>query len=155
MNFFKRLKSLLKPTKRRRRKNRKFKTAYSSAKEYAAKPLLTQTELRFFKALKQATPANYIIYPQINLATIIQRVDNHKYQNELYRNIDFVIFDSDYNPTLLIEINDRTHNEKERRNRDHKVKDICRQANLPIIAFWTDYGIKQDYIEKKIAEYCK
>jgi len=122
-------------------------------KDYQPKKLLTNTELRFFKAIEQAVPNDYITLPQINLASIIKRTDEHKYQNELYRNIDFVIFDNTYNPLLLIEINDKTHKEKARIARDIKVKEICQNAGLPLITFWTDYGINQEYIDKRIAEY--
>ena len=120
---------------------------------YQKKPLLTKTEIKFGTAIQKAIPDHYQLLPQINLATIIERKDNHKYQNELYRNIDFVIFDYQYNPILLIEINDDTHKQKARIARDIKVKKICHQANLPLITFWTEYGVNENYIEKRIKEY--
>ncbi len=131
-------------------------TTISTEKEkhYQAKSLLTPTERKYFEAIKLATPNNYIVYPQINLATIIDRVDEHKYQNELYRNIDFAIFDTFNRPVLLIEINDNTHKEPTRIERDRKVKEICKKANIPLITFWTSYGINQEYIKKQIANYC-
>lgn len=58
-------------------------------------------------------------------------------------------FNNKYEPILLIEINDKTHNEKARIARDYKVKDICQAANLPLITFWTDYGVNQEYIQKR------
>lgn len=124
-------------------------------KTYAKKPLLTKTEIKFKAAIEKCLPNNYILYPQINLASIIKRVEDHKYQNELYRNVDFCVFDDSYNPLLIIEINDKTHKEKRRQARDIKVQNICENAGIPIIKFWTDYGIKEDYIEKKIKEYIK
>ncbi len=148
-SFFKKFKKIFFKKKTNSKKS-KLKT-----KTYQAKKLLTYTELKFYDALKIAIPNNYLIYPQINLASIINRTDKHKYQSELYRNIDFVVFNKEYSPILLIEINDKTHNKQDRKDRDNKVKEICQQANLPIIAFWTDYGINQSYINNKIAEYCK
>lgn len=127
----------------------------TKTKTYKPKRLLTPTELRFFKAISNAIQNDYILLPQINLASIIERTDEHKYQNELYRNIDFVIFDNSYNPILLIEINDKTHKEKKRIARDIKVKEICQSANLPLITFWTDYGVNQEYINKRVSEYLK
>lgn len=123
-------------------------------KEYQKKKLMTPTEIKYFHAIQKAVSGNYILQPQVNLATIIERTDEHKYQNELYRNIDFVIFDPQYNPIVLIEINDKTHKEKARQARDCKVKAICALAELPIITFWTDYGINEEYIQKRISEYC-
>lgn len=123
-------------------------------KEYKKKKLMTPTEIKYFHAIQKSVSGNYILQPQVNLATIIERTDEHKYQNELYRNIDFVIFDLQYNPIVLIEINDKTHKEKARQARDSKVKSICALAELPIITFWTDYGINEEYIQKRISEYC-
>ena len=125
----------------------------SPTKIYKPKKLLTATELKFYNAIKNAINDSYILLPQINLASIIERKDEHKYQSELYRNIDFAIFDNTYAPILLIEINDKTHNEKKRVARDIKVKEICQSAGLPLITFWTNYGVNQDYINKRIAEY--
>ena len=122
-------------------------------KTYEKKKLLTKTEIRFQNAISKCINENYILLPQINLATIVNRIDQHRYQNELYRNVDFCIFDKEYTPILLIEINDKTHKEKTRKARDYKVKDICQSAALPLITFWTDYGVNEDYIQKKIKEF--
>lgn len=114
--------------------------------------LITNTEKTFLKVIHDKLPSGYIVQPQVNLASIIRRTDNSKYQNELYRNIDACIFNSDFHPVLLIEINDETHNLQQRKSRDYKVKCICEEAGIPIITFWTSYGVNPDYIEKRIHE---
>ncbi len=86
------------------------------------KSLITETEKSFFTAIKKVLPAEYFLQPQVNLASIIYRTDNFKYQNELYRNIDACIFDMAYKPIVLIEINDDTHKTSDRKERDQKVK---------------------------------
>ena len=131
------------------------KGASAPEKQYEKKKLLTQTELKFYYAIKKYVPEEYTLLPQINLASIINRVDDHKYQNELYRNIDFAIFNKSWEPIAAIEINDKTHNDKSRIARDHKVKEICESAALPLITFWTDYGVNEEYIQKRISEYVK
>ena len=127
----------------------------TAEKSYEKKALLTFTEIKFKNAIEKALPNGYKLYPQINLASIIKRTDEHKYQNELYRNVDFCVFNEKYIPQVIIEINDKTHNEKSRQARDYKVKDICAKANIPLITFWTDYGVNESYIEKKINEVLK
>lgn len=118
---------------------------------YELRPsLITETERSFFTAIKKVLPEGYFLQPQINLASIIRRTDNFKFQNELYRNVDACIFDKGYRPILLIEINDDTHKLPERRARDHKVKDICEEAGIPIVTFWTSYGINPEYIQKRM-----
>ena len=120
---------------------------------YQKKCLMTEMEKKFFNAIKQSVGTDYTVQPQINLATIIEKQGDFKYQNELYRNIDFGIFDDNFNVVLLIEINDETHNEPNRKKRDAKVRDISKTADIPMITFYTKYGVNQDYIDKKIKEY--
>ena len=76
-----------------------------------------------------------------------------EYQNELNRIIDFGLFDKQTTtPLLLIEINDRTHHESKRIYRDQKVKDICEQAGIKLIAFWSEYSNTEKYIVERISK---
>ena len=85
------------------------------------KSLITANEQQFFKALKEIVPQGYHVFPQINLAAFIERVDNTPFRNELFRNVDFLITDAAFAPKIAVEINDPTHHEYERRKRDEKV----------------------------------
>ena len=40
----------------------------------------------------------------------------------------------------------------ERRQRDEKVSAICADAGIPLVTFWTNYGVNRPYIEKRIRE---
>ena len=121
---------------------------------YTAKDsLMTDCEKKFFQVIKDIAGASYIVQAQVNLASIIDKESVAKYRNELFRNVDLGIFDSDYKPVLLIEINDPTHKTKERRDRDIKVHKICKAANIPLITFWTDYGVDEGYIRHRMSEY--
>ncbi len=114
--------------------------------------LITQSEKPYLTAIKKSLPNGYFVQPQINLASIIVKNGDFKYQNELFRNIDACIFDMSYKPIVLIEINDISHNDYRRRDRDTKVKNICEEAGIKLITFWTNYGLNQDYIYKKVNE---
>ena len=96
---------------------------------------------------------SYILQPQINLASIINKESNSRYQNELFRNIDFGIFDKNYKLIVLIEINDRSHLDPKRRERDDKVHRICKNANIPLITFWTSREVKETYIRDTLRAY--
>lgn len=52
----------------------------------------------------------------------------------------------------MVEINDNTHHEWKRRQRDEKVSAICADAGIPLVTFWTNYGVNRPYIEKRIRE---
>ena len=118
----------------------------------AKKTLITKSEQAFYTAIKYAVPEGFCVFPQINLATFISRTDGARFQNELFRNVDFLITDTQYQPRLIIEINDQTHLTAERRERDEKVHKICEEAGLPIVKLWTSYGVNPAYIKEKIEE---
>lgn len=112
--------------------------------------LITKSEQMFFNAIKNSVPEGYQVFPQINLAAFIQRTDNARFHNELFRNVDFLITDDVYAPKIVIEINDQTHLTRERRERDEKVQNICEEAGIPIMKLWTSYGVNTEYIKGKI-----
>ncbi len=115
--------------------------------------LITQTEKPYFETIKKIVEPQYIIQPQINLASIIDKKSPDKFRNELFRNIDFGIFDQNYKPLLLIEINDESHMTNGRRERDQKVQSICKDAGIPIVTLWTKYGVNEPYINKRLCEH--
>lgn len=120
---------------------------------YELKPsLVTTTEMKYLNCIKSVLPENCMVQPQANLASFIARTDGAKFQNELYRNVDFIITDLSYRPLLVVEINDQTHLTKNRQERDEKVANICEEAGIPIIKLWTSYGVNEEYIKKRITE---
>ncbi len=120
-------------------------------KIYEKKEFMTQYELEFYNKIKELE-SKYKIVPQINLATIIKKA-NKGYINELFKNIDFAIFSNDYKKILLlIEVNDNTHNQNKRKDRDLKVKKICGDAKIKLITFYTKYPNEKNYVIKRIEE---
>lgn len=115
-------------------------------KEY----LISNKEDAFFQALKKAVPDHYSVFPQINLATFITKTDESRFHNELFRNVDFLIADEKYRPRIAVEINDQTHLEKDRRERDEKVTNILEEAGIPLLTLWTSYGVNQEYINGRV-----
>lgn len=118
---------------------------------YQLKPsLVTHSEMGYLKCIRDSLPEGYLVQPQANLASFIARTDGARYQNELYRNVDFIITDLGYRPICIVEVNDQSHLLPERRERDKKVAAICEEAGIPIIRLWTSYGVNTDYIKKRV-----
>lgn len=118
---------------------------------YKKKNIMTDYEYKFYLILKELEKYNYKVIPQVNLATIVEKVNNKKYYTELFRNIDFVIFNEDLTDALLlIEVNDVTHNTKKRKSRDIKVKSICANAGLNLITFYTKYANEKSYVLNRV-----
>lgn len=114
--------------------------------------LLSPIEKVYFDCIKSALPEGYSVYPQINLASIINRTDVHTFQNELFRNIDFGVFDKDFALVFLIEIQDKTHLNVERQNRDKKIKMICEEAGIAIVEFWNTDRVDSEEVNRRIKE---
>ena len=89
---------------------------------YTRKDFLTYNEKLFYRKLLPLSN-DYIIIPQVNLASVIQK-ESAKYRTELFRNIDFGIFSKDFELLLLIELNDKSHMKRNRKIRDNKIKNI-------------------------------
>ena len=119
---------------------------------YKQKKFITETEQYFYQILLEIEKEYDVkVQAQINLASIIEKKIKHRYANELFRNIDFGIFDKNLEHLLLaIEINDRTHLKKERKLRDEKVDNILKDANIKIIKFYTEKENKRIYVINRI-----
>ncbi len=119
---------------------------------YIEKSLMTDYERYFYNIFKELEDELDIkIHPQINLASIINKKTNNYYVSELFRNIDFAIFDKNYEKLLLlIEINDNSHKTRKRIYRDKKVDAILKTANIKLIKFYSNYPNKKDYVTNRI-----
>lgn len=117
---------------------------------YTRKKLMTDYEYKFYNILKELED-NYTIVPQLNLAAVVKKINNNRYYSELFRNIDFAIFTKDYQELLLlIELNDQTHNNYNRKDRDLKVKKICNDIGLKLMTFYTKYPNEKAYVINRI-----
>ncbi len=119
---------------------------------YDKKCLMSKSEIGYYNVLKELMPENYSVFPQINLAVFVSKNGNSKYINELFRNVDFLITDSWYNPIIAVEINDDSHNREERIERDEKVNNILEEAGIPLLTLWVKDGIDKQKISVQINE---
>lgn len=98
--------------------------------------LLNIPERKFFEALKEIVPADYDVFPQMQLSNIVD-IDNAgskfwKYRNRINRKtVDFVIFEKPYyKPVLAIEYDGRTHEYSKRIERDLLVSRILDHVGI-------------------------
>ena len=132
----------------------KEKRFFSSEKEYYLKTnYLTNYEKKFYNAMKTKLDSRFILIPQVNLQSIVE-TDTYTRNDELYRNIDFGIFESTcFTPLLMIEINGREHKENAYKiKRDNSVKQILEQIN---VAFYTIENEEIDYKLEQITNEIK
>ena len=116
--------------------NQKTSTVYRYNRKYV---IMTEREQEFYKKLKLVCGDSILIFPQIHLSSLF--FHNVKGQNFklAFRfinrlSVDFVLVDSRNFKTLLaIELDDSTHNEKDRVKRDLIVNDIFKKAHFPLL----------------------
>lgn len=109
------------------------------SESYEQRYLLTKNEWHQFQKLKYfARNKGYIICPKVRLLDIIQpRKDAPKYKSLLYKiqakHVDFLICDANLKIKAIIEIDDNSHNEPERKERDQFIDQILRSVGYNVI----------------------
>ena len=119
---------------------------YQPEKKYILKEsLCNDNELKLYKILNNILEKELIALPQINLQTIID-TDKYERNNELFRNLDFCIFEKEtLKPILAIELNGKSHQEKRIIKRDESVKQILENAKLPLITIQNEEMFKENF----------
>ncbi|MDB6152264.1 MAG: hypothetical protein JWL90_717 [Chthoniobacteraceae bacterium] len=107
----------------------------------AAKPLLSAAERLFYSVLQQAVDEEFALFTKVRLADIICVRDNvhGKRRSAAFNRIkskhaDFVLCDPDnFKVLCVIELDDRSHREHSRRQRDAFVDAALDAAEVPIL----------------------
>ena len=127
----------------------------NSTVNYIPKKFLSNNEYNFLtKFIDLESELHVNIVPQVNLVSVVEKVSNNsRFNTELFRNIDFGIFNADYSKLLLlIELNDESHNNSHRKKRDIKVHDICNKTGIKLITFYTKYSNEKEYVKGRIVK---
>lgn len=113
------------------RKMPKKKGAYT-----ARTAICTPAELAFLRALDQAALPSQRIFTMVRLIDVIEpAVKDHATRNRvIQKHLDFLLCDRDTTkPLCAIELNDRSHDQPKRRQRDDFVGQAMQQAGIPIL----------------------
>jgi hypothetical protein len=121
---------------------KKLKGASFSVKEEKYYPyhrrryFMTAAEYAFFKVLQEAVQDKYFIVPQVTLSNLVDVNDGYKW-NKSWRSkidkksVDFVLFNkAGYTPYLAIELDDSTHSQSERMERDDFVQNVLQRVGI-------------------------
>lgn len=99
---------------------------------------LSAAELSFFRALQQSVKDELLICPKVNLGDLfyVPRSDKSlAYRNQIDRkHIDFLLTDpATMAPRLGVELDDSSHTQKQRQERDQFVDRVFEAAGLPLL----------------------
>lgn len=101
--------------------------------------LLTPAERDLLAVLKPLIPPGFQLYAQVRLANLVEvlpharRDKSHWYRIQA-KCVDFVVCaEADVSPRLVIELDDRSHDRPDRRERDAFVDSVLATIGLPIL----------------------
>lgn len=98
--------------------------------------LLTDTELKFYRALIQTVGNAFTICPKIRVADILEtRPFDQAYHNKIDRkHVDFLLCDpTTMRPVMAIELDDASHQRAGAQRRDQDKDAAFRAAGLPLV----------------------
>lgn len=130
--------------------------------KYKAHPtLLTACELNFYRQLEKALPGQFALTTKVRMADIVQvdgigdkRSRFKAFAKISQKHIDFVICNkNDFSIVCCIELNDKSHQARDRRNRDLFVRSCLGEAGVPLIEIPAKkyYPVKE--LKSQLADY--
>lgn len=119
------------------------------------KNIFTNNERFFYKILKEITyNMDLIIMTKVRLADIIYTNEyNYTYFNKIKaKHIDFVLIDNNGEIKLLIELDDKSHENYERKERDKFLNEIFENLNINLLRIPAKYIYNIEELKTKIKE---
>ena len=136
-------------------------TADSSPQHYAYRfrgPLLSDAEMRFYRYLHKAIGNEFLIFSKVRVADVLtpdnglNRSDWQKAFNSVSaKHFDFVLCDpNNAEVKFAIELDDKTHRQKKRIDRDRFLSKAAQTANLKLVRFPVQRSYSLDDIKAQL-----
>lgn len=119
---------------------------------------LTRAEHECYDVLVEAVGAEYRIFAQVHLPTLV----DHTVRGQDWRaalahinrkSVDFVLCDKAYlSPKLAIELDDKSHERSDRQERDREVERILQEAGMPLLRLENQGNFDSNKLAQKIKE---
>jgi very-short-patch-repair endonuclease len=121
---------------------------------YVAKPLLSENEKAWFKAIRGALPHAHV-FAQVALNQLV-KAEGPRWRSAKNkidpRSIDFVLLNPDLGVLLAIEIDDKSHQQKKRQADDAKKNKALADADIPLIRFPATPLLAEGEIKRRVVE---
>ena len=111
-------------------------------------PFLNSMENNFMYNFQKVLPDEYVVYPKINMKSLINPYNNINFYNAVSnRVLDFVVFlRKNMQPVVVIDIHDRTGVQKSIEEDDKMLFMALKNVNLPVVEF----EVRQDYVPAEL-----
>jgi len=117
-------------------------------------------EIEMYKTLVNVIGNNFVVIPQVHLCDIadvkVGYLDHDNLYYELKRIIyDYAVFDKNFEPLVLIELNGKSHFQDNRMNRDAIAENNAKNLNIPFIPIKKEDRLNEKLIREKLSPYLK
>ena len=126
---------------------------------YVKKPsIMSRNEQAFYRALLRAAGQEYDVFGMVRIADLLEvesgTAKRQSWQNRINcKHIDFVLCDQDsQEPILAIEVDDRSHQRRDRQERDYFVDRAFEAADLPLLRIQATRNYSAKELRKAISE---
>ena len=124
-------------------------------------PLFTPAERSFLGVLKSVLKDDVDILGKVRVADILKpkkglsrSVWQKAFNKISSKHFDFVLCNkSDLSVICVIELNDKSHNSKKRKERDAFLENACEAASLPLVQIPAKAGYSLDDVKRQLAPY--
>ena len=124
-------------------------------KAYQKKWMFTYNEKDAYKKLQEiAAPKGYTVFAKVRLFDLVEPIrQNPKYKTFLYKvqakHVDFVICDQKLVAKYIIELDDNSHNQDERKERDQFIDTVLTSTGYKVLH---TRAIEKEEIEKFLTD---
>lgn len=96
--------------------------------------LCTKTENKFYQVLLDVLPPEYIVHSQVSMMALVQPVNFKDNSKTWAKRMDFVITDKNTKIMAVIELDDSSHRQQKRQERDIYVNNAFKNLH-PLLRF--------------------
>ena len=116
----------------------------------------TDAEKNFLETLKKVVADKYYIYGKVRIADLIEPNFDKRFNHEKWwrsfnaisqKHVDFVLTDKNYNVICVIELNDKSHQKKDRIKSDEIKRKAFHSAEIPLLFFNNSYEYSHSHIK--------
>lgn len=124
---------------------------------YKARPILSPCELDFYNLLRNCISSHTMLFSKVRLWDVLdvtEKTNSISYTNKIRsKHVDFIITDKSGFPLVVIELDDKSHNKKSRKERDEFVNKALAAANINIIHVKTAASYDTKEINQLLSNY--
>lgn len=114
----------------------------------AHESLLSPAERSFYGVLNQVLKGRYVVFAKVRMCDVLKHGNRPSLNKIVQKHVDFVLCTPDHiAPILVIELDDKSHERRERRERDDFVDKAFAAAGVPIIHL----PVKRSYASAEVS----